>query len=156
VIAAALCLIGLFIAVVAWQFLFTPSNRFPSEALEALEKDPHAVIYLIDPESGENTEGFHGYAVMGHTVVSEPAARSRLASDIASATRGAWDAAACFEPRHAFRATGPAGTYDFLLCFSCGRALVFHPDGSKQEIRIQGKADALNQYLVSHGIRLAK
>lgn len=144
------CLIGL-----AWC-RYTPLNRFPSDALSALRSDPEAVFYSIDPwpETDDQTSGFHGHQIVGQIRLASSSDRDAFVDRITAATQGALDHAACFDPRHAFRAHGASGVFDFLLCFQCGRAEVYHPDGRSEMILITGGPDFFNDYLKAHGVSL--
>jgi hypothetical protein len=136
---------------------YNPSNRFPEDALDSLENDPRAVFFSIDPwpdNEEDETVGFRGHKIMGQMVLESPDDRKFVRRELDRATRGAWDEMACFDPRHAFRATGPAGTYDFLVCFSCGQAIVRMPDGSRRKVLVSGKADVFNHFLKEHQVPL--
>lgn len=139
---------------------YTPNNRFPSSALNAVANDPEGIFYSLEPRdytTGERGIGtFNEFVVLGKTTLADPADRDAVVHAIAAATYGAWNHAACFEPRHGFRATSAEGTYDFLLCFACGHAYVHLPDGGKEKVLIQGTGDFFNRYLSEHGIPLAK
>jgi len=156
----ALAVLAILIAIAAACIIYTPHNRFPSAALEALTADKNAVIYSLRPMGPSNLKDndrpgfFRGHEIIGQTQVSSSEDRALFAGELARSTQGRWDAAACFDPRHAFRASGPSGTFDFLLCYQCGRALVIGPDGRVKQILMGGKPDALNQYLTRHGIAL--
>jgi hypothetical protein len=140
----------------AWTMLhFTPWNRFPEGALEALRQDPGAIFYSLEPGSGDKPEGFQGYEIVGQITLNDASDRNEIVERLAAATIGAWDAgAACFDPRHGFRAHGPGGTTDFLLCFECGKAVVYFPDGSSEWIGMTGKGDFFNDYLKGHNVAL--
>lgn len=139
---------------------YTPNNRFPSVALDAVAHDPGTIFYSLEPESrfedNEGKETFHGYVVLGKTTLADRADRNAMVHAIAAATYGAWDEFACFDPRHGFRATRPEGTYEFLLCFACNHAAVHLPDGSKHKVLIQGTGEFFNRYLSEHSIPLSK
>jgi hypothetical protein len=146
---AAFCLLCL-----GWCH-FTPLNRFSSASLRALRSDPDAVFYSIEPWPSENEQqGFRGHMIVGQHRLAIESDRDAVADMIASATHGAWDSAACFDPRHAFRARGSDGIYDFLLCFECGQAIVYRPDGKSESVLITGRADFLNDYLRAHSVAL--
>jgi hypothetical protein len=145
----AFCLLGL-----GWCH-YTPLNRFSSASLRALRSDSEAVFYSIEPWPEENLkQGFRGHQIVGQYRLAAQSDRDAIADMISGATHGAWDAAACFDPRHAFRARGSDGIYDFLLCFQCGEAVVYRPDGKTDSIFITGKADFLNDFLRSHAVPL--
>lgn len=134
---------------------FTPLNRFSSASLRALRSDPEATFFSIEPWPGDDQmQGFRGYQIVGQYRLAMQGDRDAIANMIASATHGAWDRAACFDPRHAFRARGSDGIYDFLLCFECGQAIVYRPDGQSESVLITGRPDFLNDYLRAHSVAL--
>lgn len=152
--------IGVAAALLLGLWYFNPWNRFPTAALDALANDSGAVFYSIEPESqfedNEDKETFHGYVVLGKTILADRADRDAMVHAIATAAYGAWDEFACFNPRHGFRATTAEGTYDFLLCFACGAAYTYLPDGSRHKVLILGTGDSFNRLLSKNGIQLAK
>lgn len=156
IVIGAFALVAPFISTIAGCVYFNPFGQFPSAAIEALKNDPNAVIYSLRPNHDRDLSkvGLSEQAIIGQAVVSSSKERLMLAEDISASTRGAWDAAICFLPRHAIRASGPKGTFHILLCYECGRAEVYSPDGSRREIYINGKGEVLNQYLTSRGIPL--
>lgn len=135
---------------------FTPLNRFPGEAIAALLNDPNAIFYSIEPESfsEDATTGFRGYPIAGQTLLSTAGERKLIVQELTCATRGAWDRAACFDPRHAFRASSTEGTFDILVCFQCGMAYVYFPDGRLELVLITGSPDKLNAFLKDRHVPL--
>ena len=131
-------------------------NSFPADALAALRGDPDAVFYSIDPMPGQGdpTTGFRGHKIVGEIRLTNPADREAIADRIAASAHGAWERAGCFDPRHAFHARGTSGAYDFLVCFQCGQADVYHPNGRTETIRITGSPDFFNEFLTAHGVSL--
>lgn len=153
----ALAVLAILIAIASAWIIYTPHNRYPAAGLEALRTDKNAVIYSLRPRgpSNEDISGtFHGHGIIGQATLSSAVDRALFADGLAVSTKGVWDAAACFDPHHGFRATGPSGTFDFVLCYGCGRAQVYHPDGHLEEILFHGRPEALNEYLTRHGIAL--
>lgn len=135
-------------------------NHFPSGALEAIARDPGLIVYAIDPTDGPRaTPGipaFHDWPILGQTVLSRPQEREALTDSLRRAARGAWDSASCFNPRHAIRAAAGNETYDILLCFECGQAAVYLPDGRVKWMPIRGGADALNHLLNAAQVQLTR
>lgn len=147
--------VGFCLFSLAWCS-YTPLNRFPADALAALRSDPEAVFYSVDPspEIDDQTSRFHGYPIVGQIRLASSSDRAAIVDRMAVATHGAWDRAACFDPRHAFRALGAKGVFDFLLCFQCGQAQVYHPDGRSEMILITGSPDFFDDYLKAHEVSL--
>ncbi|HZJ16847.1 MAG TPA: hypothetical protein VFD27_17465 [Chthoniobacteraceae bacterium] len=140
--------------------MFGAFNRFPSAALQAVTNDPKLALYSIDPSEGPARSGdtpvFRDYPILGQTVLTGPSDRVLVADSLRRAARGAWDRAACFNPRHGIRATNSSGTYDILLCFECIQAVVYFPDGHEESIPIHGPSTTLNELLAAANIPLAR
>ena len=108
---AMLLTIPLLAMVILW---WAPVNRFPSEVLDALKQDSHAIFYSVDntssdapsqgPPLSESPEAeFRGYRILGKVSLDSADERKSLRGALVSATFQGWDAAACFDPRHGFR-----------------------------------------------------
>ena len=143
--------------LVAWGLGYF--NQFPGDPLAAISSDSQAVLYSIDPREGRPTaspgvEAFHDWPILGQTVLSGAKERQMVIANLRRAARGAWDSASCFNPRHAIRATNATGTYDVLLCFECGRAAIFLPNGETRWIPIHGSPEVLNQILTAARVPL--
>lgn len=151
-IAGVLLLIAGFV-----QYRYTPFNYFPAEVVEALRTDPEATLFSIDPLSNpeESKGGLRNHFIHGKVALGTAQDRNALTNVLTESTRGAWEGAVCFNPRHALRATGPKGTYDLLICFECGRARVYHPDGRTQMVFIRASADEYDSYLKARSIPLS-
>jgi hypothetical protein len=135
-------------------------NHFPAAALKAISNDSGLVFYSIDPSEGPTSMPgaalFHDWPILGQTVLSRPQDRKMVNDSLRRAARGAWDIAACFNPRHAIRATDGTETYDVLLCFECGQAAIYLPGGQTKWIPIHGSPDSLNQLLTAAHVPLAR
>ena len=137
-------------------------KSFPAGPLKAVTNDPAAILYSLDgsepPHQRIAPPGaprFHDWPILGQTVLMRDQDRDRVAAILSQAARGAWDKAACFNPRHGIRATDSTGTYDVVLCFECGQAVLYSPGGQTQSIAIHGKPDALNELLTAAKVTLA-
>ena len=139
--------------------MFGAFNRFPSPVLRAVTADSKLVLYSLTPSEGpariDDASVFRAYPILGQTVLSGSTDRVLVADSLRLAARGAWDRAACFNPRHGIRATDSSGTYDILLCFECIQAVVFFPDGHEETIPIHGLPTTLNQFLIAAHVPLA-
>jgi hypothetical protein len=155
--------IPLLAMVILW---WAPGNRFPSEVLDALAQDSNAIFYSVDNTSFDALsqglslseapeEEFRGYRILGKVSLDSTDERKSLCGALVKATFQGWDAAACFDPRHGFRVMDSRGTFEVLLCFECGLAQVFYPDGTKKKVYLAAKPDFFNQILTSHGVAVA-
>ena len=136
-------------------------NHFPSVTLNAILIDSGVIFYSIDPSEGRTaTPGvalFHDWPILGQTVLSSQD-RKALTDSLRRVARGAsiLDEAACFNPRHGITATDSIGTYDVLVCFECGQAVIYFSDGRTKKIPIHGSPDVLNQLLTAAHVPLAR
>ena len=135
-------------------------NHFPSAAIKAIANDSGLIFYSIDPSERPTTIPhaalFHEWPILGQTVLNRSQDRETVTDSLRRAARGAWDMAACFNPRHGIRATDSTGTYDVLLCFECGQAAIYYPDGQTKWIPIHGSSDTLNQLLTAAHVPIAQ
>lgn len=140
------------------EYRYTPFNYFPSEVVEALREDPEATLFSIDPysDASDPQDSLRNHHIYGKTVLGTAEDRDTLVNVLTESTRGAWEGAACFDPRHALRVTGPKGTYDLIICFGCGRVHVYHPDGRKQLVLIRASAEKYDNFLKSRNIPLSE
>jgi hypothetical protein len=151
-------IVGALLSVAGFvQYRYTPFNYFPAEIVEALQMDPETTLFSIDPLSNANdsNDSLRNHHIYGKTVLSTAEDRAAIVDVLTTSTRGAWEGAACFDPRHALRATGPKGTYDLVICFGCGRVHVYHPDGLKQLVFIRASAEKYDNFLKSRNIPLS-
>src|SRR5207244_1035453 len=99
-----------------------PRRPIPDDLQDALRNAPTFELYSLEPEDGEREgEGFHGWKVLGRTVVRDAVARNKLADAfIAGNADAEVTQAKCFEPRHGIRlVAGDGTTTDFVICFTC-------------------------------------
>jgi len=90
------------VAAVSYAFVgwtYHPDNRIPPMALHALENDSNLVLYSLDPQmfvvldDGDlqrlsmDTSNFHGYRILGQTVLSTAESRHVVATTLKAAVR---------------------------------------------------------------------
>lgn len=97
-------------------------NKIPDKARLILEKAEEIELLSIDPvrpvEKPKND--FHGWKVLGKTVVKDAEARKKLVAAFKKGiAENKGEAALCFNPRHGIRASHDGKTADFLICFEC-------------------------------------
>jgi hypothetical protein len=67
-------------------------NHFPSAALRAVTSDPKLVLYSLDPlltqAPGDPASGFHGFPILGQTVLNEASDRELIAASLRRAALG--------------------------------------------------------------------
>lgn len=78
-------------------------------------------------------ENFHGYRILGQVDVSDVDLRAELVRELNAGIRANdGRVAACFDPRHALRATTDEGTAELLICFACLQIYVYDgPEGER-------------------------
>jgi len=124
----------------------------PFELYSILGDDPAS--NMATPESGK----FHGWPIIGRTVVSDAGRKARLASEFAGAMKvfGPNDPrAACFFPRHGIRVVHERNTYDFLICFECAQVKVYASGNDLYQVG-GGPEKILDQMLTAAGIPLSR
>ena len=91
-------------------------------ASKVLREGTEFQLYSIDPSfggPGPHSDGFHGFAILGATPVSD-SERKQLVDALAAGVEESVGAiAACFNPRHAIHVQHEGKRHDFLICFEC-------------------------------------
>lgn len=107
-------------------------NPVLAAAKEMMEKAESVELLSLDPERPKEKpkDEFHGWKVLGRTVVKDDAPRKKLTADLLAAAEASdGSAAKCFNPRHGLRLTQKGKTVDLVICFECLQVRVF--DGDK-------------------------
>jgi hypothetical protein len=123
--------------LVAAVVVFWP--RIPSVGLEALTDADRFVLLSLDPVPPASNEGsastqpvgdtFHGYRILGQTVIRDPQTRRRLIDALRRGATSVLNAPPlCFNPRHGIRVSRNGETTDFTICFECEQAKVWRGD----------------------------
>jgi hypothetical protein len=109
-------------------------NIIPDEARVILEHADQFELLSLNPrlQEGPRERSFHGYLVLGKTVVRDAEDQKYIVSAF---ERGVAEnggvAAACFNPRHGIRANSGGRRVDFVICFECRQVQVFGPVNSQ-------------------------
>jgi hypothetical protein len=111
-------------------------NALPDDVLAVLEKADKLEVLSIDPTPARRTavrEGttLYGYTILGQTALTDAKARGELLDALKkgiAANDGV--AAACFNPRHALRATHEKKTVEVVICFEC-LSMQYYVDGKR-------------------------
>jgi hypothetical protein len=103
-------------------------KAFPGDTRKILETSARFTLFSLDPGGFGHARGkgtFHGYRVLGETIVSGKAKVQLIASlDNAMADGNAF-AAACFNPRHGIHAEQDGRSADLVICFQCMQSVVY-------------------------------
>lgn len=102
-------------------------NKIPDVAQAILEHAQQFELLSLDPSSQEGSPkgSFHGYKILGKTVVKDATTQRRLVSAF---ERGVAEntgvALACFNPRHGVSVKSGERSADFVICFECRQVQV--------------------------------
>ncbi len=97
----------------------------PSAVAGALRQADSFDLLSLDPEHNRQDADFHGYKVLGRTLITDPATRQLLINNLQAAARGIIFPNKCFNPRHGIRVTANGRTYDLVICFECLQIYVY-------------------------------
>lgn len=134
-------------------------NHIPDDARAILTHADQFELLSLNPQPRPDLgeRGFHGYEVLGSTVIKDAGIQGRLVSAFekgVSENQGV--AAACFNPRHGIRAASAGRTADFLICFECAHVTVYGIPAGEQEFLISQSPQTLfNQILREANVPLA-
>src|SRR5262245_59380637 len=135
-------------------------NKIPDQAREILEKAGQFELLSIGhgPSTKSPTEDFHGWPVIGKTMVKDPSTRERLVAALEKGVQeNKGDVMKCFNPRHGIRVTRDGMTADFVICFECFQAVVYVAGEKEQRFLItDSPAPVFNQTLQQANVPLAR
>ncbi len=168
-ITALLSLVVLFVAayfVVPWYQQREASrqreltNQLPEVAYEALLNDSGLVLYSLDPDRQHavcGTKQLHDYLILGEAVVASPSSRQALAATL-KRTLAAWDGGytMCFNPRHGLRASHGGITFEFVICFECGRLFVHPSEGEPFSHELEGEPGPFHDLLAAANVPITQ
>ena len=107
-----------------------------SDPIKPLQDATSIELYSLDPmdRTGfDSNTGFHGWKVLGTTLVDDPATLAGLTDALSSGiAENDGMVAACFDPRHGIRATVDGRQYDYVICFHCYSAR-WYTDGDQNQ-----------------------
>lgn len=113
------------------------NSPLPDAAENALSTGTDFVLFSLDPEEQKNrdeSQGFHGWKVLGSTQIQDHATRTKLLTAFRSgAEENDGSAAGCFDPRHGIRVEHDGKTFDFVICFTCDSVLWYVDDKKEPE-----------------------
>lgn len=123
-IVAGACILIVF-AFVQW------TGRLPGVASAALDGADRYELLSLDPRLRvpATPDLFHGFRVLGQTVVSDDRTRRELNRALRKGAKSIFaNLPRCFNPRHGIRVTRAGTTTDFLICFECEQVQVWSGD----------------------------
>src|SRR5262245_26796188 len=97
-------------------------EKLPREVRSALETAEVFELFSLEPHQaqGNPADQFHGWKMLGTTVVTDVTQREKLIAVLRKGTTehdGTF--ANCFNPRHGIRVTNGGTTTDLVICFEC-------------------------------------
>lgn len=157
---ALICSIILFMSVGCTKFFESIDPNTETKLLKAedqilnnLVEPQSAILYSLDPEAPQTTDGFRGYKILGELNLS-PESISEAAlefKDAVEAFKEDMPSMACFRPRVGIRVTKNQKQYDYLLCYECKHLRAF--DGEKRyEFGAAGNPKNLNDIFTTANI----
>ena len=128
------------------------------KAKAILAKPDQIELYSLYPElppaEEKPKETFHGWKVLGKTVVKDAESQKKILAVAETITAGT--GAKCFDPRHGIRVTSGGKSVDLIICFECSWVYV-HLDKDDQAACLTIKRDqqpALNKILTDAKVPL--
>ena len=123
-------LAGIAVAIYPWRGMSWSASR-------ALKNADSYELFSLQPYlqwRDLSQPDFHGFQILGNTIVGDRETRGRLNSSFIAGTREAdISPFACFEPRHGIRVVRNGKTTDFLICFTCKQVQVWTGDDANHE-----------------------
>ena len=113
-------------------------NKIPETARAILEQPDQFELLSLDPAHRKKIvkPNFHGYKVLGTTLVKDAETRKELVTAFESGVvENQGLEMFCFNPRHGIRVTRDGKNVDFVICFEC--------------LEVQVYGDARGYFLVS-------
>jgi hypothetical protein len=131
----------------------SPSSKTAKEVLEGTDQ---IELYSLDPKD-EDRKDFHGWSVLGKVTIRDDETRKRILDALYTSLAEAKGLSpACFEPRHALRATFNGKTIEIFVCFHCLNVEFIMGTKATME-HISNSAEAVfDEVLTSAGVPLAK
>jgi hypothetical protein len=132
-------------------------NRLEPRLNKILDGAVTLEFYSLDPTPRKEKpqDDFHGWKVLGKTVVKSKATRSQL---LEALRQGIADntgiAAACFNPRHGIRAKADGKTLDLVICFECLSIQIFLDDKRTSVLTADTPQETFDKILKAAGVPL--
>ena len=115
-------------------------NKLPDKAKSILDMANQFDLLSLDPDAGrdQTKDAFHGWKVLGKTVVKDPKVRKQILESLYEGiSKSDGQGAKCFEPRHGIRASVEGKTVDLVVCFECSWVYVFFDkDENRQGVAV--------------------
>lgn len=134
------------------------NNDWPGDVREAFEKAAEFDLYSLDPsDGGREAVGFHGWKILGKTLVKEEVAKKVRDAVDKGRRESDGTVAKCFEPRHGIRIVREKKTYDLVICYACLSAEVYEGEEMRSRfLTTPAPAEVLNKVLADAKVPLPK
>lgn len=132
--------------------------KLPDAALAVLEQADRLELLSLNPDPPEEEtpkDNFHGFGVLGRTVLREEKDRQKV---VAAVKKGIGDSGfyvGCFNPRHGIRATRNGKTVDLVICFQCLNTRVYEGKVQSGVPTVRVAEPVLDKFLRDAGVKLA-
>ena len=126
--AIALASFAMLLTTVSAWTAEKPENKLSADVQTILEKAEQFELLSLDPavEGVKGKEGFHGWKILGKTMVKDAAVRKEIVTALDKGiAESDGNGAKCFDPRHGIRAQRDGKTVELVICFECGWVYVF-------------------------------
>jgi hypothetical protein len=140
-----------------------PNNEFPDPVRLAFENASECDLYSLDPwyfldgAGNAPSHDFHRWEALGKTHLKAQQARCVLEAVDQGRRESDGKSYKCFEPRHGVRVPDGAKTYDLIICYHCGNAIILEGDRMIGGFTTASKpSEFLNQVLIDAKVPLAK
>jgi len=120
-------------------------NVLPDGILQSLLKAEQLELLslLPEPEKVKPKDHFHGFTVLGKTVVKDAAARKNLVETFKKGMAGEINPAKCFDPRHGIRVIQDGKKIDLVICFACAQFYVHDASGNAKKYLVGNSPEPL-------------
>jgi hypothetical protein len=111
-------------------------------------------VYSLASSPLQEGTGFHGYAILGSTIVTDQTARDRIATTLRQHINNS-GGALCFDPHHGIRIISGGTLHDLVLCYECFHVHIYSPGLVARKLNLSGKPDYLDNILTAANVPLA-
>jgi hypothetical protein len=128
------------------------------EVKKILAKPTAIELYSLEPTRDEKAKDhFHGWKVLGKTIVKDDTERKSLLG--VAGTIGPGYGARCFDPRHGIRVSSGDKSIDLIICFECSWVYIHFIGKDDDRLRLiigRDQQPALDKILTDAKVPLPK
>ena len=159
--AIALASFAMLLTTVSAWTAEKPENKLSADVQTILEKAEQFELLSLDPavEGVKGKEGFHGWKILGKTMVKDAAVRKEIVTALDKGiAESDGNGAKCFDPRHGIRAQRDGKTVELVICFECMQVQGYLDKSEKSDVHFlvtKTPQDAFDKVLKAAGVKLA-